>query len=119
MEFQILPSLGIDCYQEYCMDNIIKFPTRVEEETYFAEFEDKIMSDAKKDADDNAEFVWSCVLMDMVNSGYNLDRTSDEMKTGSILILESIRSLHYLTKGIEHPLQEVSKELFELDVKAE
>jgi len=98
------------------MDNIIKFPGRVEEETSFVEFEDEIMTDAKKEADDNAEFVWACVLMDMNNSGYNLDRASDDMKTGSILILEAIRSLHYLTKGIEHPLQEVSKELFELDV---
>jgi len=98
------------------MANIIKFPAHVDEETSFAEFEDKTMLDAKKEADDNAEFVWACVLMDMNNSGYNLDRASDEMKTGSILILEAIRSLHYLTKGIEHPLQEVSKELFELDV---
>ena len=98
------------------MDNIIKFPGRIEEETSFVEFEDEIMTDAKKEADDDAEFVWACVLMDMNNSGYNLDRASEEMKTGSILILEAIRSLHYLTKGIEHPLQEVSKELFELDV---
>jgi len=97
------------------MDNIIKFPGPKKKEISFAEFEDKIMSDAKKDADDNAEFVWSCVLGDMVGNGYDLDRASGAMKTNSILILEAIRSLHYLTKGIEHPLQEVSKELFELD----
>lgn len=98
------------------MDNIIKFPEHKKKETSFAEFEDEIMSNAKKDADDNAEFVWSCVLEDMVGNGYDLDRASDVMKTNSILILEAIRALHYLAKGIEHPLQEVSKELFELDV---
>jgi hypothetical protein len=101
-------------------NNIIKFPNLSEEdekslETLFEEFENEIMKNAKTDADDSAEFIWTCVLMDMSSEGFKLERTSDEIKATSILVLESIRALHYLTKGIEHPLQEVAKDLFTIE----
>jgi hypothetical protein len=101
-------------------DNIIKFPKlkKEQEKTFenFEEFEDLLMKDVKEEADESAEFLWACVLMDMSGQGFELNRASDDIKVASILILEAIRSLHYLSKGIEHPLQDVAKELFDIEV---
>jgi hypothetical protein len=98
-------------------DNIIKFPKlKKEQEKTFEEFEDLLMKDVKEEADESAEFLWACVLMDMSGQGFELNRASDDIKVASILILEAIRSLHYLSKGIEHPLQDVAKELFDIEV---
>lgn len=104
------------------MDNIIKFPgksLKTKETFTFADYEEEIMESVKNEADESAEFIWACVLMDMTSHDFELDRSSDEIKTASILVLESIRSLHYLTKGIEHPLQDISKELFEINLETE
>lgn len=85
------------------MDNIIKFPDKfLKVEETFANYEKEIIASAKNEADESAESIWACVLMDMVSHDFELDKGSDEIKTASILVLESIRSLHYLTKGIEH-----------------
>lgn len=98
------------------MGNIIKFPEKTSmEKKSFTDFEEEFMETAKKEADDSAEFLWSCVLTEMASNDYDLERGTEQIKKASILVLESIRSLHYLTKGIEHPLQDIAMEIFEVE----
>ena len=73
------------------------------------------MKNAKTDADNSAEFIWIGVLTTMASEGFKLERTSDDIKATSILVLESIRALHYLSNGIDHPLQKVAKDLFTIE----
>jgi hypothetical protein len=103
-------------------DNVVKFPTKVTTQDSgktIEEFLDGIMLDVLKEANDSAEFLWSKVILETNNSGFSLERNSPEIAAASILILESIRSLHYLTKGIDHPLQEVAMDIFSIKVERE
>jgi hypothetical protein len=97
------------------MNNIIEFPQK--EEKSFEKFETEVFDQAKEEADQSAEKFWASILLDMNDAGFNLEKNSSQMMHSSILILESIRALHYLTKGIEHPLQEIAEEMFEIEVE--
>jgi len=66
-------------------------------------------------SEDVAEQLWNMVLIEMVRSGCRFDTNPEEYYPSIILVLESIKSLHLHAHGIEHPLQEMAKELIEED----
>lgn len=101
------------------MTNVIKFTKKqdITELETFEKVETQIFKDAKHKADKSAEYLWSSVLMDMNDSDFDMNKSSSELRYASILVLESIRSLHYLTLGIEHPLQDRAKEMFTIPKK--
>lgn len=102
------------------MSNIIEFPKNNQNKTQtFEEFEETFMNKVKEDADESAEFYWSTLLIDMGESGYDVDINPKQQAAMSILLLETIKSLHYITKGIDHPLQDIAMELFEDELNDE
>lgn len=101
-------------------DNIIKFPNKILDENNSVTIED-FLNDAMlqilKEANDSSEYLWSNVILETNKNGFSLERNSEEIAAASIMILESIRSLHYLTKGLHHPLQEVALEIFSISTE--
>lgn len=99
------------------MDNIIKFP-RMKLDTppqSPEELSEKLIEYKTSFTNDVAEFLWNHVLSEMVRSGCNFEKDTEEYYPSIILLLESIRSLHLQANGIHHPLQDFAKEFLEED----
>tara|TARA_B110000503_G_scaffold74090_1_gene114426 strand:+ start:3048 stop:3398 length:351 start_codon:yes stop_codon:yes gene_type:complete len=77
---------------------------------------DEKVAEFKEDfADQISEMVWRSVIIDMVRSGCDFDEDPVAYFPAMVLILESIKSLHLLTQGLEHPLQTFADESINLD----
>lgn len=80
--------------------NIIKFPQRKKE--------------AKSEEDESViETIWVNVLEDMRRAGYDFAKDPDKFFPSMVLIFEAIRSLALMEREKDHPLQDISKELFD------
>lgn len=81
-------------------DNIIKFPQRKKE--------------VQSEEDESfIETIWVNVLEDMRRAGYDFAKDPDKFFPSMVMIFESIRSLALMEKEKHHPLQDISKELFD------
>ncbi len=94
-------------------DNIIPFPKisfqgappQTPEEVAI-----KLKEYKKSYSDEIAEILWQNLLGELARAGCDLNTNVDNHFPAMVLVLESIRSLHLLTSGIEHPLQEFAKD---------
>lgn len=64
-------------------------------------------------ADDISEFLWQHVIVELSRAGCNFSKDTEELYPSIVLVLESIRSLHLHANGVEHPLQDIARELLE------
>lgn len=74
------------------------------------EIEEKLIEYKENYSREIADILWQNVLGEMARSGCNFDENVDKYFPSMVLILEAIKSLHLLTNGIDHPLQEFAKE---------
>lgn len=94
-------------------DNIIQFP-----QMHFPgsppqsaeEIAEQIKQYKKSYSDEIAEILWQNLLGELGRAGCDLNSDVDKHFPSMILILESIRSLHLMTQGLDHPLQQFAKD---------
>jgi len=70
-------------------------------------------------ADDIAEFLWQHVIVELSRAGCNFNKNTEELYPSIVLVLESIRSLHLHANEVEHPLQDIARQLLEEDEENE
>lgn len=88
-------------------NNIIEFPfNRQKIETI--DINEEIINESGKVAEDIAEIV----LSTLIQKGCKYDHVNN-MLPHIMLMFESIRSLYLLSKGEEHPIQQVANVLFD------
>jgi len=66
-------------------------------------------------ADQISEALWQYVLTEMIRSGVVFEKDTMHYFPAMVLILESIKSLHLLTSGIHHPLQDFAGDSIDVD----
>jgi hypothetical protein len=84
-------------------DNVIKFPSKKPEKEASAS-EEEIFA--------FVETLWVNLLEDMRKAGYDFGKDTEKYFPSMVLVFESMRSLASIEKGIDHPLQTISEELF-------
>ena len=57
-----------------------------------------------------SEIIWEMVLGEMARAGCDLEEDAELYFPSMILIFESIRSLHLMTMGVDHELQDYAEE---------
>ncbi len=62
-----------------------------------------------------SEVIWQTVLTELIRSGCNFSEDPDEFFPALVLILETIKSLHLQTQGIEHPLQQFARDAINIE----
>lgn len=98
-------------------DNVIQFPKiRLDAAPQSPqEIEEKLLEYKRSYSDEIADILWQNVLGEMARSGCDFSKDLDGYFPSMILILESIRSLHLQTSGVEHPLQKFARETITLE----
>lgn len=61
-----------------------------------------------------ADFLWRNMLGELVRSGCDFSKDMDRFFPSMVLVLESIRSLHLQSQGIDHPLQEFARDSLDI-----
>jgi len=98
-------------------NNIIQFPG-FKPPASPDEIADRLVEYKKSYSDEIAEILWQNLLGELTRSGCDLNKDIDKYYPHMLLILESIRSLHLLTNGIHHALQDFAvKTIIEEDIK--
>lgn len=62
-----------------------------------------------------AEFLWQNLLAEMVRSGCNFNKDIEHYFPSMFLVLESIKSLHLLTHGLPHDLQNFANDSIDVN----
>lgn len=94
-------------------DNIIQFPKITFEGAppqSPEEIAKQIREYKKSYSDEISEILWQNLLGELSRAGCDLNTDVDKYFPSMILVLESIRSLHLLTQGLDHPLQQFAKD---------
>lgn len=65
-------------------------------------------------ADEISEVIWQGVLTELIRSGCNFGDDPNEFFPSIVLVLESIKSLHLQSQGIEHPLQNFANDSLDM-----
>lgn len=92
-------------------DNVVQFPRLVSDAPMTAaEVKDRISSYKENYANDLAEIIWENVLHEMARANCDFDSDIDKYFPNMIMIFESIKALHLLTMGADHPLQQFARE---------
>jgi len=94
------------------MDNIIQFPKMLltGEPQSPEDIAEKLDAYKQDYSDQLAEILWQNLLGELDRSGCDLNTDIEKHFPAMVLVLESIRSLHLLASGIEHPLQKFAIE---------
>jgi len=94
------------------IDNILQFPQlKIPGSPQSPQELAEQLSEYKKEyADEIAEILWNNILGELTRAGCYFDENIEEYYPSMILLLESIRSLHLHSNGIDHPLQKYAKE---------
>jgi|TARA_B110000977_G_scaffold2814_2_gene3870 hypothetical protein len=66
-------------------------------------------------ADQIAEQLWEYVLHEMIRAGVIFEKDTMKSFPSMVLILESIKSLHLLSVGIHHPLQDFANDSIDVE----
>lgn len=88
-------------------NNIIEFPN-IKIDTppqSMEEVQEHLRMYKESYASDVADILWQHVINELGRAGCDFEKDMDSYYPSMVLILESIRSLHLQTSGIEHPLQ--------------
>lgn len=101
-------------------DNIISFPKdkMLTPPQNAQELADSVKEFKLGHADQISEALWQYVLTEMIRSGVVFEqgiKGTVKYFPAMVLILESIKSLHLLTNGIHHPLQDFADDSIDLD----
>ena len=91
-------------------DNVVQFPRLVSDPPLTAgEVKDKISAYKENYANDLSEIIWENVLHEMARANCDFDSDINKYFSNMILVFESIKALHLLTLGVEHPLHDFAK----------
>lgn len=91
-------------------DNVIEFPKLYSNVPNSAEEVGEKIRDYKESySSELAEIIWENLLGEMSRAGCNLEDDIELYFPSMILIFESIRSLHLMTMGVDHELQEFAE----------
>lgn len=92
-------------------DNIIQFP-RINSDMNWSKEEvgTRIRQYKESYSSELSEIIWENVLGEMARAGCNLEEDIETYFPSMILIFESIRSLHLMTMGVEHELQQFAED---------
>lgn len=105
------------------MAEIIEFPkVKVSGPAQSKEELAQVLRDYKEEiAEEVSEFLWRHVLGELARVGCNFDKNIEVYFPSMVLVLESIRSLHLEANGIHHPLQDMAKDVIDVEefVKSE
>lgn len=98
-------------------DNIISFPKDklLTPPQNARELADSVKEFKLGHADQISEALWQYVLTEMIRSGVVFEQDTMKYFPAMVLILESIKSLHLLTNGIHHPLQDFAKDSIDIE----
>lgn len=66
-------------------------------------------------ADQVSELIWQSVLTELIRSGCDFGDEPSEYFPSIVLVLETIKSLHLLSQGLHHPLQDFANDAIDLD----
>lgn len=93
-------------------ENVIQFPKiKLDAPPQSAEeVQEQIQRYKESYATEVADILWQSVINELGRAGCDFETDMDKYYPSMILILESIRSLHLQTSGIEHPLQNFAVE---------
>jgi hypothetical protein len=102
-------------------DNVVLFP-KIKKDTPPQTIEemDKKIKDYKVDYSiEFCERLVNYILNEMIRDGVDFENRSIEFVPHITMIMESLLSLHLKANNIEHPLQEMSEEMFSDDEENE
>jgi hypothetical protein len=92
-------------------NNVIHFPrTDYETPNSHEEVGQKIRQYKESYSSELSEIIWEMVLGEMARAGCDLEEDAELYFPSMILIFESIRSLHLMTMGVDHELQDFAEE---------
>jgi len=93
-------------------NNVIEFPKiHIDNPPLSPEdIQDRLLRYKESYSTELAEILWENVLGEMTRSGCDFDSDMDKYFPSMILVFESIKSLHSLTMGLDHPLQRFAEE---------
>jgi len=78
------------------------------------ELRDKLAEFKETYSEEIAEFLWRNILGELVRSGCDFTKDMERFFPSMVLVLESIKSLHLQSQGIEHELQKFAKECIDI-----
>ena len=91
-------------------NNVIPFPRIYSTAPHsLEEVGEKIKEYKESYSSELSEIIWENVLGEMARAGCDLEEDLDLYFPSMILIFESIRSLHLMTMGVEHQLQDFAE----------
>lgn len=93
-------------------NNIVDFPKMsiMDAPSSPEEVKAKLLEYKTSYSDEIAQILWENVLCELTRSGCDFNKDIDKYFPSMVLVFESIRSLHLLSSGVEHPLQEFAKQ---------
>lgn len=103
-------------------DNIVLFPNlkKGTPPQNLEEYAERAAEYSRKYSQNFCEKISKIVFAEMARDGIDFENRSDELMPNSVLVMESILSLHMKASGLIHPLQEFAEEAFdEMDINFE